>query len=58
MKAPQRTSSATDVKASQRINSATDTEAFQKISSATDKNVAPGKMGKVEKGAYYETREE
>ena len=58
MKAPQRTSSATDMKASQRINSATDTEAFQKISSTTDKNVASGKMGKVEKGAYYGTREE
>ena len=58
MKAPQRISSATDMKASQGINSATDTEAFQKISSTTDKNVASGKMGKVEKGAYYGTREE
>ena len=58
MKASQRTSSATDIKASQAINSATDTEAFRSISSATDEKARPGKMGKVEKGVYYGTREE
>ena len=58
MKASQRTISATDIKASQAISSATDTEAFRSISSATDEKAGPGKMGKVEKGTYYGTREE
>ena len=58
MKAFQRTSSTIDMKASQRITSATDTEAFQRISSATGEKTDQGKTGKVEKRAYYGTREE
>ena len=58
MKTSQRTSSATDIKASQGICSATDTEASRSIISAIDEKVDPGKTGKVEKRAYYGTREE
>ena len=31
---------------------------FRSVSSATDEKADPGKAGKVEKGAYYGTREE
>ena len=58
MKTFQRTSSATDMKESQGISCAIDTEAFQRISSAEDEKAESGKMEKVEKGAYYGTREE
>ena len=50
--------SATDMKAFQRISSATDMKAFQRISSVTDEKTDQGKTGKLEKRAYYETREE
>ena len=58
MKTFQRTSSATDMKRSQGISSAIDTESFWRISSAADEKAESGKTGKVEKGAYYGTREE
>ena len=58
MKAFQRTSSATDMKRSQGTSSATDTEKLRKTSSAVDEKIDSGKTNKVEKEAYYGTREE
>ena len=58
MKAFQRTSSGTDMKGAQGTSSATDTEKLRRTSSAADEKVESGKTGKVEKGAYYGTREE
>ena len=58
MKTFQRTSSPTDMKESPRISSARDTEVFRRISSAADEKAESGKIDKVEKGAYYGTREE
>ena len=54
----QRTSSVTDMKRSQGISSAINTEAFRRISSAADMKAESAKRDKVEKGAYYGTREE
>ena len=58
MKASKRTRTriATDIKAPK--SSETDTETFQSISNATDEKAGAGKTGKVERGAYYGTREE
>ena len=58
MKTFQRTSSPTDMKESQEISSAIGTEAFRRISSVADKKAESGKIGNVEKEAYYGTREE
>ena len=58
MKTFQRTSSPTDMKESQEISSAIGTEAFRRISSVPDKKAESGKIGNVEKEAYYGTREE
>ena len=46
------------MKGTQGIISTIDTEAFQRISSAADEKAESGKTDKVEKRAYYGTREE
>ena len=58
MKTFKRNSSPIDMKESQGISSAIDTEAFRRISSTADEKAESGKIDKVEKGAYYGTREE
>ena len=58
MKTFKRTSSPIGMKESQGISSVIDTEAFRRISSTADEKAESGKIDKVEKGAYYGTREE